>query len=109
MPNLFAKCNPKRIESNKKSAPGDTIEYRVVQEIACHDFQLALSHAELQCVPAMPPVILGIGIDVDNNLVSVYIGSDFAACKNAVHSALQAGSIILGHVYKNPQAAVTLR
>ena len=64
----------------------------------------------MQCVWELyPQIVLAIGLHSQDNVISLYAGSDEAAALAAIDAAGKAGTINLGFVYENPPASVVLR
>ena len=64
----------------------------------------------MQCVWELyPQIVLAIGLDSQDNVISLYAGSDEAAALAAIDAAGKAGTINLGFVYDYPPASGVLR
>jgi hypothetical protein len=57
----------------------------------------------------MVTIAIGAGVDVNGNVVDLYVGSDFSAAKSAVDAAGTGGQILEGYVFLNPPPKTTLR
>jgi hypothetical protein len=57
----------------------------------------------------MPQVVIAVGFDAQNNVTNLYTGADKNAAQAAIEAAGQAATIIIGYLYQNPPATLTLR